>query len=100
MINLDQRVMSAVIADTNNFFFDIGLKLGKLYTDMGFPIDMALDRLPYDKEQKIAILVGAQNWLIEHRRNSGATEKAIERQRETNIKIMNAFIKTDETGLY
>lgn len=78
----------------------VGIKIGKLYTNHGLPIDIALDKLPHTKEQKIAILTYAQNWLVEHKRNSGATEKAIERQRKANRESMETFVKTGETGIY
>lgn len=82
----------------------LGTSIGKLYTDHGLPLDMALTELdkkhPYSKLQKIAILFGAQNWLIEHRRNSAATEKALDRQRNTNRESMSRFIKTGESGVY
>ncbi len=80
--------------------FDLGIKIGHLYTDFGFPIDMALDRLEYSKEQKIVVLVGAQNWLINHRRNSNATDKAIERQRRVNREVLDRFINKGESGVY
>lgn len=78
----------------------LGIKVGKLYTDQGFPPDMALDRLPHTKEQKVAILNGVCEWLIEHKRNSGATDKAIERQRTTNRKMLEDFVAKGETGIY
>lgn len=86
--------------------FDMGIKIGKLYTDFGLPIDMGIDHLvknnwlPDDKRCKVQVLFGAQNWLIEHRRNSNATDKAIERQRKSNRQTMDAFIKTGESGIY
>lgn len=79
---------------------ELGDKIGKLYTDHGLPLDMALDRLPHTKEQKLSILDGACQWFIEHRRNSGATGKAIERQRNTNRKMIQDFINNGETGVY
>lgn len=79
---------------------ELGVKIGRIYTDHGLPIDMALDRLPHSHEQKIAILNGALSWFVEHKRQSGATDKAIERQRATNRDIMERFIKTKETGVY
>ena len=88
------------LATDNGQLRELGEKIGRLYTDKGFPVDMALDRLPYTHEQKIAILNGALGWLIEHRRNSGATDKAIDRQRATNRDIMGRFINNQETGLY
>lgn len=78
----------------------LGMKIGKLYTDKGLPIDMALDRLDLIKEQKIAVLTGACTWLLQHKRNSGATKKAIERQRSTNRKMLEDFIRSGETGAY
>ncbi len=79
---------------------ELGLEIGKLYTDKGFPIDMALDRLPHTKEQKVSILFGACQWFIEHKRNSGAGEKSIERQRNVNRKMIEDFVATGETGVY
>lgn len=79
---------------------ETGIWVGKLYTDKGFPIDMALAKLPHNTEQKIAILNGACEWLIEHKRNSGATDKSIERQRKINLKMLEDYILTGETGVY
>lgn len=78
----------------------LGIKIGKLYSDHGFPIDMALNRLPHTEDQKVAILDGVCKWLIEHKRLSGATDKAIDRQRKTNLKMLKDFIRTGETGIY
>jgi hypothetical protein len=94
------QVVMAMARDTDNKLFDIGVEIGKIYTDHGLPIDMALDRLQYPKEQKIAVLVGAQNWMVQHRRNSNATDKAIERMRKANVETMHRFITTGETGIY
>lgn len=77
-----------------------GVFIGRLYTDHGFPIDMAFDRLDMSNQQKLAVLQGACGWLVEHKRNSGATDKAIERQRKMNNEITLRFIKTGETGVY
>jgi hypothetical protein len=93
-------LLSAIASDKDNQLFDIGVKIGKIYTDHGLPIDMALDRLSRSFEQKIAILSGALSWLIEHRRDSGATDKALDRQRKSNCEAMSRFIKTKETGIY
>ena len=78
----------------------LGVQIGKLYTDFGLPIDMAMDRLPHNKEEKLAILHGACRWFIEHKRKSGAGEPAIERQRKTNLKMVEDFITKGETGVY
>jgi len=77
-----------------------GIEVGKLYTDQGLPIDMALDRLEGNKEQKLMMLDGVCFWLVQHKRNSGATEKSIARQQQTNIKMMTDFIEKGETGIY
>lgn len=80
---------------------ELGKTIGQIYTDHGLPIDMALDRLKgYTKLQKLAILIGAQSWLIEHRRKSSATDKALDRQRKSNRETLERFIKTGETGIY
>jgi hypothetical protein len=79
---------------------DYGIGIGKVYTNHGYPIDMALDRLPHGKAEKIVIIHGVCQWLIEHKRLSGAPEKSIERQRATNKRMIEAFIRTGETGVY
>lgn len=78
----------------------LGIEIGKLYTNHGLPVDMALDRLDMSKEQKLSVLDGVCQWLIEHRRNSGATEKSIDRQRTINRKMIEDFIKKGETEVY
>lgn len=85
----------------NHELQEMGKEVGRLYTDHGLPIDMALDKLTgYSHEQKLSILDGVCQWFIEHKRNSGATDKAIERQRKTNRKMLEDFVKTGETGVY
>lgn len=79
---------------------ELGIKIGKLYTDHGYPLDMSLGVLPHTKEQKLSILDGACQWFIEHKRLSGATEKSIERQRNTNRNIVESFIAKGETDIY
>lgn len=78
----------------------LGIKIGKLYTDMGYPIDMALARLTLSVERKLVVIDGACQWLIQHKRNSGATDKSIERQRNTNRKMLEDFMRSGETGAY
>jgi|SRR5688572_23167392 len=105
MTNLTDRsalasLTAAKVQSGSQDLQNLGVKIGKLYTDHGFPIDMALERLNMSKERKLAVLDGACQWFIEHRRNSGATDKAIERQRKTNRKMIEDFVKTGETGVY
>jgi hypothetical protein len=79
----------------------LGIKIGKLYTDKGFPPDMALERLTgYTTIQKLSILDGLCQWLIQHKRNSGATDKAIVRQRSSNRDMVARFLATGEVGIY
>jgi len=94
------ELIDAMIQPGKEELFNKGLEIGQLYTDHGFPIDMALERLDYTKKQKIMVLSGAQQWLIEHRRNSNATDKALDRQRTVNLKTMKSFIATGESGIY
>jgi len=93
-------IMKAELRSDAEQLAELGIKIGKLYTDHGLPIDMALDRLPINEEQKLVVLNGACQWLIEHKRNSGATDAAIERQRTTNRTMIEAFLATGETGVY
>lgn len=94
------EIIESKIQPNSEQLQELGIKIGQLYTDMGFPIDMALNKLDMTKEQKISILDGACQWLIEHKRNSGATDKSIERQRKTNREMLERFIKGKEIGAY
>src|SRR5688572_20712027 len=78
----------------------MGVKIGHLYTDIGLPIDMAMDRLDLKKHQRVAVLNGVCEWLIEHKRNSGGTEKSINRQKKSNRAMIARFIQTGEVGAY
>lgn len=78
----------------------LGVEVGKLYTEHGLPLDMALDRLEHPKDQKLSILHGACWWLVEHKRRSGATEKSLERQRAANLNMISSFVRGAELGVY
>lgn len=94
---IDQAVMMSVL-DTP--MVELGEKIGRLYTDKGFPVDMALARMNFGKERKLSIILGVCNWLIQHKRNSGATEKILEKQRKYNREMTYRFMRTNETGAY
>lgn len=104
MITIQPELLEAITSDAYPELHTVGIKIGKLYTDQGLPLDMAMAQLerkyPLTKTQKITVLSGAQSWLIEHRRNSAATDKALDRQRAVNKEVMERFIKTGETGVY
>ena len=100
-MNALSEVLEALTYSRRDEFLDMGKQIGRIYTDFGFPIDMALEKLPEStKQQKLLIIMGAQNWLIEHRKNSSATDKALERQRRINKEALERFIQTGETGMY
>lgn len=79
---------------------EVGITLGKLYTDHGLPVDMALDRLSLPKDLKLLVVHGVCQWMIQHRRNSNAPDRAIKRQQAVNAKILAEFSRTGEVGLY
>lgn len=81
-------------------FIDLGKEIGQLYTSYGFPLDISLERLKMNKKEKVAVIHGASCWFIEHKRNSGATEKSLEKQRRTNNDMITRFVSTGETGIY
>lgn len=82
-----------------------GRTLGRLYSDKGMPVDMSLaevaKRTPgLTQHHYVAMISGVGSWLIEHKRNSGATEKSIERQCDANNKMVADYLKRGEVGLY
>lgn len=91
---------SIVVASLDDDAIMLGKSLGRLLTDHGLPVDMALSRIEVPKSRKLAVVNGICQWLIEHKRNSGATDKAIDRQRKQNKEAIDRFINTGETGLY
>lgn len=97
-------LLEAISLDTDDELDSFGVKIGHLYTDHGLPIDMAFDKLnqrfDLTSQQKLAVLNGALWWLVQHRRNSAATEKALDRQRKINRETVERFIRTGEVGLY
>lgn len=82
----------------------MGLKIGRLSTDHGLPLDVSMKQLEkstqYDLGKRLVILHGALSWLLEHKRKSGATEKAIARQRVSNRKAIESYAHTGEVGIY
>lgn len=98
-MNILGELLESSVADDGKLY-DMGVEVGKLYTDHGLPIDMALERIEGSKEKKLAVLNGALHWLVLHKRNSGAPEKAIDRQRAQNIKYVERFLAGKEIGAY
>ena len=99
---LRQTVRAVINLPNRSRLIDFGRTLGRLYTDNGLPIDIAMDELPEGTtiDEKTVILVGVGEWLIEHKRKSGATEAAIERQRKANVKMLADYQAKGEVGLY
>lgn len=95
-----EEILFSKVQPNSERLQELGIEIGKLYTNHGLPIDIAFDKLPHTKEEKLSILDGACQWFIEHKRNSGATEKAIERQRIANRKMLEDFISKGEVGVY
>ena len=98
--NVLEELITSKVQYNSDELQKLGVQIGKLYTNHGLPIDMALSSLNHTKMQKLSILDGVCQWFIEHKRNSGATEKAIERQRNTNRKMVEDFLRTGETEIY
>lgn len=89
--------------NSTTHYKEIGIKIGKLYTDFGLPIDMAMGHESIHslaKSQRVCILSAALWWLVEHKWLSNATEESIQRQRNANKEIMRRFMKTGEVGIY
>lgn len=94
------EAVEAMWNDEENLLFGFGVAIGRLYTDHGLPIDMSLARFKYSRLDKVQMLTGVGFWLVQHKRNSGGTERNIAKQREWNRNMLADFIKTGETGVY
>ena len=95
------HALSVIIATNTPALMQIGEDVGKLYTDHGLPLDMSLDYLSQlSRDEKLCVIHGACAWFMQHKRNSGATEKSLERQRATNRMMLESFFKGSETGVY
>lgn len=96
-------LIDALMIPEKEQMLEIGTKIGQLYTNMGYPIDMSLQKLQeagYGDKQLIVVLHGALGWRLEHLRRSGATDKAVERTRKTNRADLERYINTGESGVY
>jgi hypothetical protein len=98
------RMVQAIAYKNAREYVDWGTKIGRLYTDDGLPIDFGLreleKKLTMTEDQKLLVIHGACGWLVEHKRNSGATEKSIERQRKLNRDMLRRFLTKGEVGAY
>lgn len=97
-----ELIKSQLMIDSENMdhILRLGERIGKLYTDDGLPIDIALQSPYIPSDNRLLVLHGACKWLIEHKRRSGATEKAIERQRAVNRRAIESFINYGECKIY
>lgn len=87
--------------DQLNFY---GKEMFRFKSELGFPPDMFLDKLAkehrLDRLQLVYVLNVFFEQLMEHKRQSAAQEKALERTRRQNGDRILAFIETGEVGIY
>jgi len=98
-----EKIVESLSNPNRAYLEEQGTWVGKLYTDKGLPLDISIAELRKrntSEDDMFVIIEGALTWFVQHKRNSGATEKALNRQREQNNKIMAAFLAGKETGLY
>jgi hypothetical protein len=88
----------------NHWFTDMGHEMFRMYTEMGFPPDMFLDKLAETAEldllAKVYIVSVYQSDFIAHKRLAGASEANIAKARRTNVEMTERLIKTGELGIY
>lgn len=98
------ELLKAKTHPKSGWYEKLGIEIGKLYSNKGFPVDMSLDllkkRFRLNLQQELLIVHGVAQWLVEHKRLSGAPEKAIERQRTQNNQHLNKILQGKEIGLY
>ena len=78
----------------------LGKEMARFKNELGLPPDMFMAKLHADKDTKILIAMSYCDEMIEHKRASGAQEKAIDRTRKHNRELMTHLIQTGEMGEY
>ncbi len=81
-----------------------GKMMFRLFTQSGMPPDMFFDSLKekmnYNNEELLYILSVYQSEFIEHKIKSGINEKNLKRNQDNNVKVIESFLKTGETGIF
>lgn len=77
-----------------------GKQMARFKNEMGFPPDMFLKRLNVDNDTKFLISITYCDEMIEHKRASGAQEKAIDKTRKHNQAILRRLLDKGELGEY
>jgi len=94
-------LIESISQDNSHELRDLGTSIGKLFTDHGLPLDMSLDQMKdYTHAEKLSVLFGACQWFIQHKRLSGASDKALDRQRKANRDMIDRFTTRQEVGMY
>lgn len=82
----------------------MGKEMARFKNELGFPPDMFLDKLSkthyLDVDDKLWIASSYCDEMIQHKRASGAGEKALDRTRKQNQVILQRLLDTGEMGIY
>ena len=85
----------------NDTLTNLGIKMADMKNRMGLPPDMFMNKLNnLNLDQKLYIAYIYCSEMIEHKRASGAEDKAIDRTRKHNQVIMGRLMNTGEIGEY
>jgi len=80
---------------------ELGQKMADMKNSTGYPPDRFMERLTsLSSQEKLFVSHIYCVEMINHKRMSGAPEKAIQRTRKHNRQILNRLIDTGELGAY
>lgn len=99
---LHSKIMQALKENADDRLPQIGAEMARFKTELGMPPDMFLKYLKNKMElteNDVIVLADAYcTDMIEHKKASGATDKALDRARQHNKAIMRRLITTGEMG--
>ena len=79
---------------------EIGREMARFKNELGFPPDMFLSKLEFDQEKHKYIVHYYCEAMMEHKRASGAQDKALDRTRKHNRVLMERVLAGEELGEY
>lgn len=101
---LEALIQAYVAHSGNEELTRIGAEMFRLYTEMGFPPDMFLDKLKelrtFETLELVYVVSVYQTQFLNHKRLAGASEKNLDKTRRRNIEEIERLLTRGEIGAY